>query len=172
MNIFMTSGTPAFMASLRKKHAGELMIVMRGEGNTLLLHETNGKSVFQTPRSYEVIGSSGTFEENGYFVFNNISITDEGRPVFEHRFKGQERTLDAEPGFIAFRLLRPLNSDTYIVMTEWSNITYYTMWKNSSSFKHTHFMDQSEAGVDSTLHIFTSAPSVTTYIAKENEDGA
>ena len=36
------------------------MVVMHGEGNSLLLHETEGKSVFQTPRRYEVIGSSGT----------------------------------------------------------------------------------------------------------------
>jgi heme oxygenase (mycobilin-producing) len=168
----MTSGTPAFMASLRNKYAKEMMIAMHGKGNSLLLHETAGKTVFQTPRRYEVIASSGTLEEEGYFVFNNIPVTEEGRPVFEHRFKKLANAFNAEPGFIAFRLLWPLKSDTYIVMTEWSADTYYTMWKNSSSFKDAHFTDLSEVGVDNIQHIFTSASYVTTYTAKVNKDDA
>ena len=64
------------------------------QGNSLLLHETAGKTVFQTPRRYEVIGSSGTLQENGYFVFNNIPVTDEGRPIFEHRFKERAGAID------------------------------------------------------------------------------
>lgn len=170
MNIFTTSGTPAFMESLRDKHAEEKMIVMHGTGNSLLLHETEKKTVFQTPRRYEVIASSGQFEDNGYFVFNNIPVTDEGRPVFEHRFKGRASVLDMEPGFLAFRLLRPLDSDTYTLLTEWSAHTYYTLWKNSSDYHH--FMNLSEVGIDQTPHIFTSASSITTYTAKKQQDDA
>ena len=78
------------------------------------------------------------FKISGYFVFNNIPVTDEGRPVFEHRFTERAGAIESELGFIAFRLLRPLDSDTYIVMTEWSESTYYTRWKNSSSFDKAH----------------------------------
>ena len=172
MNIFMTSGTPDFMTHLKDKYANELMIVMHGEGNSLLLHETEGKTVFQTPRRYEVIGSSGTFEDNGYFVLNNIPVTDEGRPIFEQQFKKRANMLDEEPGFIAFRLLRPLDSNMYIVMTEWSAAQYYTMWTNSSSFAQAHLDDQSEAGIDNTPHLFTSAASITTYSATTKKDDA
>ena len=42
--------------------------------------------VFQTPRRYEVISSVGKLAEEGYFVCNNVPVTDEGRPVFEHQF--------------------------------------------------------------------------------------
>lgn len=172
MNIYMTVGTPAFMETLRDKYPKELMIVMHAEENALLLHETNGKTVFQTPRRFEVIASSGTLDENGYFVYNHIPVTDEGRPIFEHRFKERTHALDNQLGFIAFRLLRPLDSDSYIVMTEWSASTYYEMWKNSSSFKDAHLTGKAEAGVDNTPHIFTRAASVTTYIAKVREDEA
>ena len=63
-----------------------MMIAMHGTGNSVLLHETDGKTVFQTPRRYEVINSSGTLQETGFFAFTHIPVTDEERPVFEHRF--------------------------------------------------------------------------------------
>jgi len=169
MNIYMTSGTPDFMESLKLKYAAEGLIAMHGQGNSLLLHETAGKTVFQTPRRYEVISSSGTLQENGYFVFNNIPVTDEGRPVFEHNFKERAGAIESELGFIAFRLLRPLDSDTYIVMTEWSKSTYYTRWKNSSSFDKAHSTNRAHPGVDNTPHIFSSAPYVTTYTTKDKK---
>ena len=69
MNIYMTSGTPEFMESLKEKYAAERLIAMHGQGNSLLLHETEGKTVFQTPRRYEVIGSSGTLARKWLFRF-------------------------------------------------------------------------------------------------------
>ena len=109
------------MKLLRKKYPRETMVLMFGEGNSLLLHETGGKSVFQSPRRYEVIHSSGELKEPGYFAFNNIPVTDEGRPVFEHLFQNQLKQIDSEVGLIASRLLRPLKSDTFLVITQWTN---------------------------------------------------
>ena len=144
---------------------------MHGQGNSLLLHETTGKTVFQTPRRYEVIGSSGKLQEKGYFVFNNIPVTEKDAQFSNIALKSAQVQLNAEPGFIAFRLLRPLNSDTYIVMTEWSDNTYYTLMEKLI-FICTELIskDRAEAGADKTLHIFSSAPYVTTYTTKENED--
>lgn len=159
-----------FMESLRKKYSKESMVVMNGAGNTILLHETKGKSVFQTPRRYEVIGNSGTLTEDGYFVFNNIPITDEGSPIFEHRFLQQAGSIDSQPGFIAFRLLRPLGSNTYIVLTQWKNAADYHRWENSHSFQKIHVTSKSEAGVDKMPHIFSSAPYVTTYTTKKHDE--
>ena len=47
MNIYLTSGTMDFMESLRKRYANETMIVMHGTGNSVLLHETEGKPFFK-----------------------------------------------------------------------------------------------------------------------------
>lgn len=49
MNVYMTTGTYEFMKKMREKHADETMVLMQGENTTLLLHETDGKSLFQTP---------------------------------------------------------------------------------------------------------------------------
>jgi len=159
-----------FMESLRKRHENETMVVMHGAGNSMLLHETEGKTIFETPRRYEVLSSTGELEENGFFVFNNIPVTDEGRPVFEHRFLNRAGAIENEPGFVAFRLLRPLDSDTYIVLTEWSKSVFFDAWKTSNAYKIAHEKRDSRVGTDKTAHIFSSAPYVTTYTAKIEDE--
>jgi heme-degrading monooxygenase HmoA len=166
--MYLTSGTIDFMEKLQKRHANEEMILMHGGGRSLLLHETDGKSVFLAPRRYEVVSSAGKLKEEGYFVYNNIPVTDEGRPVFEHRFSTNTGKIESEKGFIAFRLLRPLDSDTYIVMTEWDDATDYDRWKNSSAFKESPQSLNMKDFAGNTTHIFASASYITTYTSKKD----
>jgi len=166
MYMYLTTGTRDFMEKLQERHANKGMILMHGGGQSLLLHETDGKSVFQTPRRYEVISSAGGLKEEGYFVFNNVPVTDEGKPVFEHRFSLDSGRIESQNGFTAFRLLRPLDSDTYVVMTEWEDASDYDRWKHSQDFKESPQSVDMNAFADNTTHIFSSASYITTYIAK------
>jgi len=171
MNIYLTSGTPEFMNSLREKHADKNMVVLHGDGNTVLLHETNGKTVFSTPRKYEVIDSSGELNEQGYFVFNNIPVTDEGRPIFEDRFSKRARAIESEPGFIAIRVLRPVGSDTYIILTEWTGSSSFQAWQKSQAYDKAHEKRGLDDGIAQRPNIFSSASYVSTYTtAKKSED--
>ncbi|WP_075619888.1 antibiotic biosynthesis monooxygenase family protein [Paenisporosarcina indica] len=171
MNIYLTSGTPEFMNSLKEKHADQKMVVLHGEGNTVLLHETTGKTVFSTPRKYEVLDSSGELNEQGYFVFNNIPVSDEGRPIFEQRFSNRARAIENEPGFIAIRVLRPIKADTYIILTEWTGPSSFEAWQSSQAYNKAHEKRGSDEGLDQRPNIFSSASYVTTYTtAKKNED--
>lgn len=167
MNVFLTSGTMDFMESLRKKYANEKMVVMHGKGNSLLLHETGGASVFQTPIRYEAIGSSGILQDEGFFALNNIPVTDEGRPIFEHRLLSHADAIEDEPGFIAHRLLRPLDSNTYVVLTQWSRKDFFDLWKKSSTYSF--IIDEKGAGREKKPHMFSSAPYLTTYKHKKEK---
>lgn len=169
MYMYLTTGTRDFMEKLQERHADKGMILMHGGGQSLLVHETDGKSVFQTPRRYEVVSSFGKLMEEGYFVFNNIPVTDEGRPVFEHRFSGGGGRIESQQGFIAFRLLRPLDSDTYIVLTEWEDASDFDRWKHSPAFKESHQSTDMKEFAGNTTHIFSSASYITTYIAKTDD---
>ncbi|WOV88326.1 antibiotic biosynthesis monooxygenase [Sporosarcina oncorhynchi] len=169
MYMYMTTGTRDFMEKIQEKHANEGMVLMHGSGHSLLLHETEGKSVFQTPRRFEVIGSTGHLRDEGFFTFNNISVTDEGRPVFEHRYSIMDDNLAKQPGFLAFRLLRPLDSDTFIVLTEWEQPTDFDRWKNSAAYAASSHSANLTQFSDNTTHMFSSAPYVTTYVAKPEE---
>ena len=172
MHIYLTSGTAEFMEQVKNKYPKEHMILIHGEGNSVLIHETEGKSVFATPRKFEVLDSTNDLEDRGFFVLNNIPVTDEGRPVFEHRFLNREGTVENEPGFIAFRLLRPLNGDTYIVLTQWNGPHSFEAWKRSQAFKSAH-ADRKEATTTGIRqqNIFSAASYVSTYtVAKKEEE--
>jgi heme oxygenase (mycobilin-producing) len=170
MYMYFTTGTRDFLEKLQEKHATKGMILLHGGGKSHLVHETDGKSIFQTPRRYEVISSVGALAEEGYFVCNNVPVTDEGKPVFEHQFSAAGDRVASQKGFVAFRLLRPLDSDTYIVMTEWENVSDYERWKNSQAFKDSHQSADMKEYSNSTTRIFSGASYVTTYIAKTDDN--
>lgn len=169
MNIFTTSGTMDFMESLRDNYASEKMIAMHAKGTSLLLHETTGRSVFQTPLRYEVIGSSGNLEEEGFFAFNHVSVTDEGRPIYEHLLLNRADKIEGEQGLIAYRLLRPIRSNTYVVLTQWSNEHFFNHWKKSSNYTHVLGVNEKGAGLEKKPQMFSSAPYVKTYKTADDQ---
>ncbi|KOY82240.1 antibiotic biosynthesis monooxygenase [Lysinibacillus macroides] len=169
MYIYLTSGTGDFLEQVKNKHSQEHMILIHGDGNSVLIHETTGKSVFATPRKFEVLDAVNDLEERGFFVFNNIPVTDEGRPVFEHRFLQRTGAIEDEPGFVAFRLLRPIKSDTYIVLTQWNGPHSFETWKNSKAFQAAHATNEDTTGVRQ-QNIFSAASYITTYSAIPKED--
>lgn len=162
MNLYMTSGTPEFMETIKKKHSNEELFLLHGVGNSVLIHETTGKSIFQAPRKYEVLESYGNLSGKGYFVLQHIPVSDEGRPIFEFQYTKLTSTVEKEPGFIALRVLKPLKTDTYIILTEWSGPSSFDVWEKSISLNFDHVADKQ--------HIFTSAPYVSTYKSSTDED--
>lgn len=168
MNIYMTTGTYEFLKTKKDKHGQERMFLMQNPENSLLLHETNGKTVFNSPRKFEVIDSRGEILEDGFVVMNNIPVTEEGRPVFEYRFKNRAGMVEREPGFIAIRVLRPLNSDTYVIFTEWESQIAFKNWQASSSFQQAH-KNPGADHVDTNKKIFSGSSYVTQYTLSSKE---
>ncbi len=167
MYIYLTSGTPEFMESLQKKYSKENMIVLYGQSNTVLLHESTKKSVFATPRKYEVVSEINSLDEHGFFVMNHIPVKSESQKLFEDRLLKRVDAIENEPGFISFRLLKPLDDETYIALSEWNGPHSFEAWKASSSYKEA--FENNTDGVDSN-NIFTSAPYVKTFITKRPEE--
>ncbi len=164
MYMHFTVGTRDFLETLRIQN--EDYMISFGAGETILMHETNGGSQFATPRSYQVIDQVGTLNEVGYFVLNHIPVTDQGRPIFEHRFMNRESQLQDFAGFVAFRLLRPIHGDTYVVLTEWTDRKYFQMWKESNSFQKAHAENKQRT---SGPHIFSSASYKKTYHTRKED---
>ncbi|MDE3838137.1 antibiotic biosynthesis monooxygenase [Bacillus methanolicus] len=168
MNLYITSGTYEYLKTLKEKHPSEYIILMQNSENSLLLHETEGKSVFKEPRKYEVIDSSGTFENAGFAVLNHIPVTDEGRPVFEYRFKNRSRSIENQPGFAAIRVLRPLSSNTYIILTLWENEQGFERWQKSKAFEKAHDKKETDVGVEK-QKIFSGPSYITKYVIPEGD---
>jgi len=158
MNVYITAGTLDFLKKIESKYPNEPMVAMLNENGAILLHETNSQTVFNEPRKYEVLESYGQLAKKGFVVMNNISVTDEGRPLFEHQFKQHIKAIVNTKGLTALRLLRPLSSNPYIVMTIWEHETLYQKWQGTNSI-----LDQLKANFDAPQKIFTSAPYVSKY---------
>ncbi|MEK5216813.1 antibiotic biosynthesis monooxygenase family protein [Psychrobacillus sp. FSL H8-0487] len=162
MNLYMTSGTPEFMQSIKKKHPNEELFLLHGTGNSVLIHETSNKTVFQVPRKYKVLESVGNFSHNGYFVLQHIPITDEGKTIFEHKYTNLGPTAQKEPGFIALRVLEPIKSETYIILSEWTGPSSYEVWEKTVNLDFSMIADKQ--------NLFTSAPYISTYQSIEEEE--
>jgi heme oxygenase (mycobilin-producing) len=162
MKMYMTTGTHEFLSKILNQHPEEKMILMQ-EADALLVHETNGESIFESPRRYEIVDQTGSLEKKGYAVFNNIPVSDEGRPLFEYRFKNRAGLIEEVPGFIAIRVLRPLDSDTYVIMTLWENRQSFLGWQESKQYQKAHAKRGTDEGVDAKKDIFPRASYVTEY---------
>lgn len=135
MNIYMTSGTFDFLKRIKEKYSKESMLLMQNHEGALLVHETANKTVFSAPRSYEVLKSEGILENFGFLVLHHIPVLDDDKPVFEYKFKSNKTPLNVNPDFIALRVLRPLKSNTYIILTLWKSEKAYTDWETSNSYQ-------------------------------------
>ncbi|MDZ5470221.1 antibiotic biosynthesis monooxygenase [Bacillus sp. 31A1R] len=162
MNVFITSGTYEYLKQLQDKYTNETLILMQDEDTTLLLHETNGETIFNEPRQYEAIDSSGDLSKGSFAVLNNIPVTDEGRPVFEYRFKNRAGLIDSEPGFAAIRVLRPLSTDTYVILTLWESESDFLNWQQSKAYERAHKKRGTDEGIDK-QSIFPRPSYVTKY---------
>ncbi len=169
MNVYITTGTYDFLKTIKKKHSSQNMILMEGAQGAALVHETSGKTLFASPRRYEVVDGSGDLAGRGYVVMNNIPVTDEGRPIFEHRFKTRTGAIENEPGFVCLRVLRPLGSNTYVVFTQWEDVQSFEKWKASDSFNKAHKKKESEAGIGQRPDVFSGASYVTTYTIPKDD---
>jgi heme oxygenase (mycobilin-producing) len=108
MNIFITFGTVDYLPKIKEQHSAEKMVLMQSPDNALLLHETDGETVFNEGKHYEVIDAVGDIQQGGFAVLNNIPVREEGRPIFEYRFSQRTGLIEKEPGFGAVDKLSEL----------------------------------------------------------------
>ncbi|WP_332648568.1 antibiotic biosynthesis monooxygenase family protein [Lysinibacillus sp. 54212] len=168
MNLYLTSGTPEFMEKLTRKHQNETMFLLHGQGNSVALHESNKKSVFATPRKFEVIDGEGSFEQRGFWAFHNVPVMDESRPLFENRIEQAIAPLKSNDALIAYRVLRPIKSEIYIVITQWAGPASFEVWTKSESFTNglAPLLDSSSSP---TQNLFNAKTYLSTYTAPQPE---
>lgn len=129
-----------------------------------LLEEDSKLDVKADEKSFEIIDAELAIKPNTFVVFNNVPITEEGRGIFEERFTNRPRKIENEPGFSAYRLCRPLNSDTYVIMSFWNMEADYENWRKSEAYKYTHKKRGTSEGIDQQHgDIFAGPAFVETY---------
>lgn len=163
MNLYITTGSLDFMKAIRDRHPQENMIAMEGAGHTILVHETEGPTKFETPQSYKVIESKGQLTEHGYFALNYLPVQDESRPIFEHQLKIDTTVVEQQPACQAIRFLQPVRGNTYVFLTEWKDHASFLRWQGSETYERIFTTGVGGELTAKTPHLFDSAPYVTTF---------
>ena len=74
-----------------------------------------------------------------YVVMNRIPVNPEYADAFIERFSDRAALVDNMPGFVSFRLLRPINEgDPFVVETHWESKADFENWTQSDEFKQGH----------------------------------
>ncbi|MDQ0268847.1 antibiotic biosynthesis monooxygenase family protein [Cytobacillus purgationiresistens] len=163
MNLYITSGTRNFLSIIKQKHTKKPMVMMQNAQDTLLVHETPGKSIFQQPRSFKIINSEGTLRNGGFAVFNYIPLTDEAKPIFEYNNKNLSEKLAHLSGLQAVRVLEPLKTNTFLILTIWDKETHFKDWEATDAYK------DMQSGTEYTQLLSSPAYAAKYYIQKDEE---
>ncbi|WP_078553458.1 antibiotic biosynthesis monooxygenase family protein [Bacillus alkalicellulosilyticus] len=154
------------MYVLFSKHVGTQKngFVLENAENTIQVVEVQEIKEEKESEAYEVLDSVGKLKGSGFAVLNNISVTTEGRQAFERRFQQRARLIEEVPGFQAIRVLRPIQSDTYIILTVWNEEQNFSNWQSSKAYEQAHKKRHTPQGIDQQQPIIFPRPSyVTTY---------
>ncbi|MEM0155262.1 MAG: antibiotic biosynthesis monooxygenase [Thermoplasmataceae archaeon] len=71
-------------------------------------------------------------------VQNHLRIKKEFSERFEKSLSERSHTVDGFPGFIRNEVLRPVQGDSYIVMTYWNSLEDFNRWVGSEEFSKSH----------------------------------
>ena len=163
MNIHVTYGDIGELKAIKENLAEEHLVLMELGNEAVLIQENEGSAGFAEADSYTVLDRSGEIENGSFAVFNNIPVTEEGRSTFEERFMNRARKIEGNDGFGAIRVLRPLESDTYVILTIWQDEASFKAWQSSENYGVAHKNRGTEKGIDKKPNIFSRPSFVTTY---------
>ncbi len=163
MNIHVTYGDVTELKAIKESLATENLMLMELGNEAVLIQENEGSAGFAEADSYTVLDSSGEITGGNYAVFNNIPVTSEGREIFEARFMNRARKIEDTEGFGAIRVLRPLESDTYVILTMWKDEAAFKAWQTSENYETAHKKRGTDEGIDKKPNIFSRPSFVTTY---------
>lgn len=170
MKLYIAMGTYEFLKKLKVAHPEQSLLFLQNDNTCLLLHETEGNSLFKSPLKHEVIDGIGNLTvKQGTAVLHYIPVTDEGRPIFEYRFKEFSNQMERVPGFETARVLRPQNSDTYCLLTLWKNAVDFKKWQTSDMFHKAFSTNKTKAKNDKKLPQIFPRPAYMTMYSVEKE---
>ena len=160
MKLYITSGTFPYLLNIAKKNPDEQLLLLHNNQSSLLLQETERSTLFKVPRKYDSIEQEGQLKQEGFVVLYHIPVNSEAQPVFEHDYKVQLQKIQGQPGLIAYRFLKPIGSDSYIILTQWQGESAFKAWQNSSSYISVNDLKLPAA---SAQKLFTGDPFLSKY---------
>lgn len=162
MKLFKWVGNAQNAQDILDSLSNQSFVHLKHDEETLILQEAESAD-FDCTEAFEVLDQTGDLLEGRFAVLNNIPVTEGGRELFEQRFQNRAGLIEQEPGFVAIRVLRPLDSDTYVILTMWENEDSFKNWQQSQAYEKAHAKRGTDQGIDKRPNIFPRPSFVTTY---------
>lgn len=135
-----------FIISKQEPQTDEIQAIkIKQEDNLLYLFTTTDK--VSDAKNYKAIDENGELQTKGTIVLNNVPIAEDGKNAFEERFLNRARAIESTPGFIAIKVLRPLNDNTYVVLTQWDSTQAFKDWQTSGAYQKAHKKRDTDEGL-------------------------
>lgn len=164
MRMYITTGTYEFLKLLKEKHSNKNLLLMSNPDHSLLLHETNDSSIFQSSRTYEIIETVGEIGHEQFVAMNHVPVNEEEKPLFEHLIKGKLNLIKKEDGFISLKFLRPVHSEVYVLITSWKKELQFQHWQLSETYQSFFQKEKKIIG-----KVFSTGPYLATYYIGKDE---
>ena len=70
---------------------------------------------------------------------NALTVPADSGDEIAHRFAARAGSVDGQPGFLGFELLKPIDGrEQWLVVTRWTDEESYESWRTSPAFGHGH----------------------------------
>lgn len=121
------------------------------------VYETN-ETLSDSTENYKIIDENGKLSTTGVIVLNNIPISEKHKEAFEKRFLQRARAIESNDGFQCIRVLKPLEGDLYIILTQWDTKEDFENWQTSGSYAKAHKKRHTKEGLDQQEGVIKSRP--------------
>ena len=113
MNLYTSYGTYGFLNQIKLNNPDHQLFQFSASDTSVILEETDEKSVLKHPSSYNVLYSVGDFNEDHFYCAMFIPSSEDHSNQLEKKLLHLGAPFESFAGFKSYRLLRPLEGNTY-----------------------------------------------------------
>lgn len=141
MNVYMTHGSEYYMQRLVAKHRERHMMLFNAPENIVVYEQSDQKSVFASPESFEIIDMNGSVDGVHPVLLRYFQVSDQRQKIAESNLTGISAVFSQYDGYSAYQLLRPLRGQTYCALFQFNDEQHLSDFKKSSVYRE-NFSEQ------------------------------
>ncbi|MCE4957673.1 hypothetical protein [Macrococcoides caseolyticum] len=139
MKTYITYGSSFFLDKIKEKNKQRNLLSFYNADSAYLYEETTDKSVFSAPQTFNNVISDGTLQEKTTMLLYFI-VKASRQEVFDTKPLPLEN-LQQYQGYNAFRLLRPVQGETYVAVFQFDHKDLLEDFKKSRFFRENFSKD-------------------------------
>lgn len=77
------------------------------------------------------------------------------------------KEIEYATGFIAIRIMRPVDSNIYVILTQWSSEQSFRNWQNSRAYSRAHKNRGTDKGIENVHGVLDGKPFHNIYTVSD-----